>query len=229
MRKSKRRFRDRALAWFLTLIMIVGSLYSGNLTTLNVYAEETSTVETESGTPDVPDEPNVAVEKSYAIRVTMPEDSFKTENVDWGNVSVVISQNGAEVQTVSLDSAKQGTATLKPGDYSYEVKCDNYIINLNPEKNVFTCSEDNSQPIVIDLSNAEIFNSVGGKFSAGQAETKSILVNDTAELSADVDAAVWESVIQWESADSARVSIEGSSTGKTCTVKAAGLRRQTPR
>lgn len=41
MRKSKRRFRDRALAWFLTLIMIVGSLYSGNLTTLNVYAEET--------------------------------------------------------------------------------------------------------------------------------------------------------------------------------------------
>lgn len=223
MRKSKRRFRDRALAWFLTLIMIVGSLYSGNLTTLNVYAEETSTVETESGTPDVPDEPNVAVEKSYAIHVTMPEDSFKTENVDWGNVSVVISQNGAEVQTVSLDSAKQGTATLKPGDYSYEVKCDNYIINLNPEKNVFTCSEDNSQPIVIDLSNAEIFNSVGGKFSAGQAETKSILVNDTAELSADVDAAVWESVIQWESADSARVSIEGSSTGKTCTVKAAGL------
>lgn len=52
MRKSKRRFRDRALAWFLTLMMIVGSLYSGNLTTLNVYAEETSTVETESGTPD---------------------------------------------------------------------------------------------------------------------------------------------------------------------------------
>lgn len=42
MRKSKRRFRDRALAWFLTLMMIVGSLYSGNLTTLNVYAEETS-------------------------------------------------------------------------------------------------------------------------------------------------------------------------------------------
>lgn len=172
MRKSKRRFRDRALAWFLTLMMIVGSLYSGNLTTLNVYAEETSTVETESGTPDVPDEPNVAIEKSYAIHVTMPEDSFKTENVDWGNVSVVISQNGTEVQTVSLDSSKQGTATLKPGDYSYEVKCDNYNINLNPEKNVFTCLEDNSQPIVIDLSNAEIFNSVGGKFSAGQTETK---------------------------------------------------------
>ncbi|WP_418463148.1 Ig-like domain-containing protein [Frisingicoccus sp.] len=223
MRKSKRRFRDRALAWFLALMMIVGSLYSGNLTTLNVYAEETSTVETESGTPDVPDEPNVVVEKSYAIHVTMPEDSFKTENVDWGNVSVVISQNGIEVQTVSLDSAKQGTATLTPGDYSYEVKCDNYNINLNPGKNVFTCSESDSQPIVIVLSNAEILNSVGGKFSAGQVETKSILVNDTAELFAAVDAAAWESVIQWETADPAKVSIDGSSTGKNCTVKAAGL------
>lgn len=63
MRKSKRRFRDRALAWFLTLMMIVGSLYSGNLTTLNVYAEETSTVETESGTPDVPDEPECGYRK----------------------------------------------------------------------------------------------------------------------------------------------------------------------
>ena len=223
MRKSKRRFRDRALAWFLTMMMIVGSLYSSNLTTLNVYAEETSTAETESGTPDVPDEPNVAVEKTYEVQVIMPGDSFKTENVDWGNVSVVISQNGTEVQTVSLDSAKQGTATLTPGDYSYEVKCDNYNINLNPGKNVFTCSESDSQPIVIDLSNAEILNSVGGKFSAGQVETKSILVNDTAELFAAVDAAAWESVIQWETADPARVSIDGSSTGKTCMVKAAGL------
>ena len=104
----------------------------------------------------------------------------------------------------SLDSAKQGTATLTPGDYSYEVKCDNYNINLNPGKNVFTCSESDSQPIVIVLSNAEILNSVGGKFSAGQVETKSILVNDTAELFAAVDAAAWESVIQWETADPAK-------------------------
>ena len=207
MRKKR---MQRALAFFLAVLLVIGSVFTGDISSLQAYAVETAG--DPSGGPTNDPDPELT---EFTFNVTMPE---KTADVEWGNPVLTIFENGNTMTTVNLTEGGgilNGTASITKDDsaaYTYSVTCDNYTL----ENNIGTLDFAQS---TVDVS------SITAKpyYVAEILGSEILTVEDTATYTlSGINLNVWADTLNftWAVESGDCIQIEGVQSAENCTVKA---------
>lgn len=116
----RKKTMKRALAFFMAALLVIGSVFTGDVSSLQVYA-----VEIDPGN-DPENEP-----VNFTFNVTMPE---KTGDVDWGNLVLTIFKGDEILKRENLNENFSETVSIVKEDgavYTYSVTCDNYELSGN--------------------------------------------------------------------------------------------------
>ena len=207
MRKKR---MQRALAFFLAALLVIGSVFTGDVSSLQAYA-----VETTGNPPGEPiNDPNPELAE-FTFNVTMPE---KTADVEWGDPVLTIFENGNTMATVKLTEDRNilnGTASITKVDraaYTYSVTCNNYTLENNTGKLDFAQS-------AVDVSGI----TAKPYYEAEILDNGTLTVEDTATYTlSGINLNVWANTLNftWAVESGDCIQIEGVQSAENCTVKA---------
>ena len=207
MRKKR---MQRALAFFLAALLVIGSVFTGDVSSLQAYA-----VETTGNPPGEPiNDPNPELAE-FTFNVTMPE---KTADVEWGDPVLTIFENGNTMATVNLTEDRNilnGTASITKVDsaaYTYSVTCNNYTLENNTGKLDFAQS-------AVDVSGI----TAKPYYEAEILDNGTLTVEDTATYTlSGINLNVWANTLNftWAVESGDCIQIEGVQSAENCTVKA---------